>query len=36
MTETVQSRITELQLHEEELVFPGFDHHDAFLQTAAG
>src|SRR6478735_1805039 len=30
MTETLQSRITELQLHEEELVFPGFDHHDAW------
>jgi uncharacterized protein (UPF0303 family) len=30
MSETVLSRITELQLHEEELVFPGFDHHDAW------
>ncbi|MFE4543232.1 heme-degrading domain-containing protein [Arthrobacter sp. NPDC056727] len=30
MTEAVPSRITELQLHEEELVFPGFDHHDAW------
>jgi uncharacterized protein (UPF0303 family) len=30
MAETVQSRITELQLHEEELVFPGFDHRDAW------
>ncbi|MFE5836248.1 heme-degrading domain-containing protein [Arthrobacter sp. NPDC056493] len=30
MTETVQFRITELQQHEEELVFPGFDHHDAW------
>jgi uncharacterized protein (UPF0303 family) len=30
MTETLQPRITELQLQEEELVFPGFDHHDAW------
>jgi len=30
MSETVLSRISEQQLHEEELVFPGFDHHDAW------
>ncbi|MGO4804283.1 heme-degrading domain-containing protein [Arthrobacter sp. 2MCAF15] len=30
MTDTATSRLAELQQHEEELVFPGFDHHDAW------
>jgi uncharacterized protein (UPF0303 family) len=30
MTDTVSARITELRQHEEELVFPAFDHHDAW------
>ncbi|PVZ56029.1 heme-degrading domain-containing protein [Arthrobacter sp. H-02-3] len=31
MTDTDSPRIAELRRHEEELVFPGFDHHDAWL-----
>ncbi|RKR18815.1 heme-degrading domain-containing protein [Arthrobacter oryzae] len=30
MAETGSPRIAELRRHEEELVFPGFDHHDAW------
>jgi uncharacterized protein (UPF0303 family) len=30
MTDSESPRITELRRHEEELVFPGFDHHDAW------
>jgi len=31
MTETTSPRLAELRQHEEELVFPQFDHHDAWL-----
>jgi uncharacterized protein (UPF0303 family) len=30
MTDTATSRIAELRQHEDELVFPAFDHHDAW------
>ncbi|BCW69517.1 heme-degrading domain-containing protein [Arthrobacter sp. NicSoilB8] len=30
MTDAVSARLTELRQHEEELVFPAFDHHDAW------